>query len=185
VPVTVAVGSLNPVKVGAARTAVEAIFAATVTAVQVTSGVPDQPWGDDVTRIGARTRARSALRAVAGATIGIGIEAGLIARDGCVESMSWVVALGAALHGESRTASYLLPREIADLVLDSSSLGAATDIVFSGNGLSRSTGTVGPLTGGLIDRRSHYVAALTLALIPFNPRNDALEFPCPSANLEN
>jgi non-canonical (house-cleaning) NTP pyrophosphatase len=111
----------------------------------------------------------------------LGIEAGLIERDGRVESMSWVVAVGETdagerVVGESRTASYLLPTEITDLVRGSMSLGAATDAVFGGSGYSPSCGTVGPLTAGLIDRRSHYVSALVLALIPFHPRNAMLTF---------
>jgi non-canonical (house-cleaning) NTP pyrophosphatase len=115
------------------------------------------------------------------ASIGLGIEAGLTERDGRVESMSWVVAVGEAssgerVVGESRTASYLLPIEIADLVRGSMSLGAATDAVFGGSGHSQSCGTVGPLTAGLIDRRSHYVSALILALIPFHPQNATLTF---------
>jgi non-canonical (house-cleaning) NTP pyrophosphatase len=118
---------------------------------------------------------------VPGASIGLGIEAGLIDRDGRIESMSWVVAVGETgsgerVVGESRTASYLLPEEITDLVRGSMSLGAATDAVFGGSGHSQSCGTVGPLTAGLIDRRSHYVAALILALIPFHPQNATLTF---------
>jgi len=58
----VVVGSTNPVKVAA----VEAVLARCgpgieVHGVAVSSGVPDQPWGDDETRAGALARARAAL----------------------------------------------------------------------------------------------------------------------------
>jgi non-canonical (house-cleaning) NTP pyrophosphatase len=60
----------------------------------VDSNVPQQPWGDDQTQAGAANRAR-ASRGVAGAELGVGIEAGLMQlADGAVESVSWIVAVG-------------------------------------------------------------------------------------------
>ena len=65
--VRVAVGSTNPVKVGAARRVVTRLAAVVeVTGVAVPSGVPDQPWGDEETIRGARTRARAAGHRPAG-----------------------------------------------------------------------------------------------------------------------
>lgn len=171
------VGSTNPLKVGAVEDAAIAMLdgSVSVEGLDVDSGVAQQPWGDEETLTGARARADLARTAGASDCIGIGIEAGLVDHgDGSVESTSWVVATDGRRLGRSRAASYLLPQELAALVLGGMSLGDATDVAFSGTGLSRTVGTVGPLTGGAVERRSHYAAAVTLALIPFRPANAAL-----------
>lgn len=171
------VGSTNPLKVGAVNDAAVAMLdgSVTVEGMHVASGVADQPWGDEETLTGARTRADLARATGRSGCIGVGIEAGLVDHgDGCVESTSWVVATDGRQLGRSRAASYLLPYELAVLVLGGMSLGDATDVAFAGAGLSRTVGTVGPLTGGAIERRSHYAAAVTLALIPFRPANAGL-----------
>ena len=59
----VAVGSKNPCKVNAVRSAFQVTFPdATIVISQhsVPSGVPDQPFGDHETQLGARNRARAA-----------------------------------------------------------------------------------------------------------------------------
>lgn len=116
----VAVGSANAIKVEAVRAAAASMLGpgVRVESIATSSGAPDQPWGDAETLAGAATRAAAALSNLAGATIGVGIEAGLIDRpDHCVESVSWVVAIGVVgarrVRGQSRAASYLLPDELA------------------------------------------------------------------------
>ena len=55
--VYVAVGSTNPVKIGATRTVLERLRPhIRIEGVRVASGVPDQPWGDEQTIAGARAR---------------------------------------------------------------------------------------------------------------------------------
>jgi non-canonical (house-cleaning) NTP pyrophosphatase len=69
----VAVGSANPVKLAAARAVLARVAPeAEVVGVEVASGVPAQPWGDDETRRGALTRAR---RLHAGEELGHAIDA--------------------------------------------------------------------------------------------------------------
>ena len=64
-PLSVAVGSANPVKLAAARAVLAwAAPGATVESVTVPSGVPDQPFGDEETITGARNRARAAREAL-------------------------------------------------------------------------------------------------------------------------
>lgn len=179
-PHIIVVGSTNPIKVSAVRAAATALLGAEVQVENVTvaSQVPEQPWGDAQTLNGAAAQARMALAGFGGATIGVGIEAGLVDRDdGTVESMSWIVAIGSEgtppLRGQSRTASYLLPDELARSVR-TSTLGHVTQENFPD--AAASAGTVGPLTNGLLDRVAHYQTAALLALIPFNPANSALAF---------
>ena len=155
--------------------------AASVESVDVDSGAAEQPWGDDETPLDAETRARSCL-SLASADIGVGIEAGLVELvDGTIESCSWVVAVGGSegsaeiRRGQSRAASYLLPVELAELVRSPGvTLREATRQVFTREPIG--SGTVGPLTAGRFDRRTHYLEAVMLALIPFYPSNSVLTF---------
>ena len=60
-PRRIAVGSTNPVKIGAVHAVLARIAPeATVEGVAVPSGVRDQPWGDEETIRGALARAHAA-----------------------------------------------------------------------------------------------------------------------------
>ena len=85
----VAVGSSNPVKVAAVRAVLSRTSPATVVvSVDVASGVPDQPWGDEETIRGATARARAALTA-GDADLGIGIEGGVVEMPDGVRTCAW------------------------------------------------------------------------------------------------
>jgi len=97
----IAVGSTNPVKLESVREAAAQIFegeAIEVTAIIAESGVPAQPMGDAETMAGASRRARSALAALSGADIGIGLEAGVHQTAGRL----FTVWRGAAVEGPRR-----------------------------------------------------------------------------------
>jgi non-canonical (house-cleaning) NTP pyrophosphatase len=53
-------------------------------------------------------------------------------------------------------------------------LGAADDKVFGRVDSKRESGSVGLLSGGLIDRASYYEHAMILALVPFMDCNKGL-----------
>ena len=91
----VALGSLNPVKLGAVRAVLGRCGSgAEVLGFDQPSGVPAQPWGDDETLAGARNRARGALGAAPCAQLGLGIEGGVVREpDGGVRVCAWVVAV--------------------------------------------------------------------------------------------
>src|SRR5690348_3871568 len=75
---SVAVGSTNPVKIGAVRAVLGGIAPhATVEGVAVPSTVSDQPFGDDETIRGARARAVAARERL-GADLGVGLEGGVV-----------------------------------------------------------------------------------------------------------
>lgn len=76
--------------------------------------------------------------------------------------------------GSSRTATFVLPEEIAALVRQGVELGAADDIVFGRFNSKQSNGAVGILTADAIDRTRYYEHAVILALVPF--KNPALSF---------
>jgi inosine/xanthosine triphosphatase len=180
---TIIVASLNPVKIAATVEGFSAMFpgsAFTSRGVSVPSGVPDQPLGDAETLQGALNRAQRAREIEPDADFWVGLEGGVLEEEGLedgpklVQSFAWVVVLGGTRTGKARTAAYYLPEETAKLVRDGMELGPAEDIVWGKSNTKQKNGSVGLLTGDVIDRKGYYVQAVVLALIPF--KNPALTF---------
>jgi inosine/xanthosine triphosphatase len=166
----VAVGSLNPVKVGAVRAVlVPLVPGVTVTGVLVPSEVPSQPWGDEETIRGARTRALGALEKVPHAELGVGLEGGVVdAGDDGLRTCAWaVVASRDGTIGTGGSLAVPLPPAVAALVRAGEELGAAIDALVGGSNTKQGLGAVGILTAGLIDRQRAYEALVTYALAPF------------------
>lgn len=164
----VAVGSSNPVKIGAARSVVERLGGASeLSSVAVASGVPDQPWGDDETIRGALARARAA-RAAADADVGIGIEGGVVeSAEGTVRTCAWAAAVtrdGRESVGGSLAMT--LPPRVAALVRGGMELGHAMDAVTGRHNVKQGPGAVGILTHGLVTRQQAYEAIVAYALAP-------------------
>ena len=164
----VAVGSANPVKVGAARAVVTRLAeAADVASVTVPSGVPDQPWGDDETIRGALARARAAREAL-DADVGIGIEGGVVeGAEGTVRTCAWAAAVtrdGRESVGGSLAMT--LPPRVADLVRGGMELGHAMDAITGGHNVKQGPGAVGILTHGLVTRQQAYEAIIAYVLAP-------------------
>jgi inosine/xanthosine triphosphatase len=165
----VAVGSTNPVKVGAARTMVQRLAPrAEVIGIAVPSGVPDQPWGDDETMRGALARARAA-RAAHDADLGIGIEGGVVAEvDGGVRSCAWAAVVGRdGREGIGGSLALRLPERVAQLVRDGVELGPAMDMLTGVHNVKQGVGAVGILTAGLVTRQQAYEVLVAYALVPF------------------
>ena len=163
----VAVGSLNPVKIGAVR----AVFAplapgALVEGVGSPSGVSDQPWGDEETIRGARARAHDA-RAAMDADLGVGIEGGVVDGPDGLRTCAWAVVVGRGVVGIGGSLALSLPPYVASLVRDGLELGAAMDRASGLVDTKRGHGAVGILTAGLIDRQRAYEVLVTYALAPF------------------
>ncbi len=169
--VTVIVGSTNPVKLHATNGACEAMFSGTeieTKGIDVPSGVPNQPIGDEQTRLGAKNRCLAAKDKVPDAWLWIGIEGGIETIDGVMIAFAWIAVSGK--DGKiryARTSTFVLPTKVASLVEKGMELGAADDIVFGTKDSKRSLGAVGILTNGKIDRTAYYQQAVMLALIPF------------------
>ena len=165
----VAVGSMNPVKIGAARAVLARVAPLVrVEGVGVPSGVPDQPWGDDETIRGAVARARAACAAL-DADWGIGIEGGVIgvANNG-VRTCAWAAIVSRdGREGVGGSLSLELPRAVADLVRSGTELGHAMDAVTGERDVKRGIGAVGILTRGLVSRQSAYETLVAYALVPF------------------
>lgn len=166
----VRVASGNPVKLAATRAAFRRLFPSEgwrIEAAPVPSGVSDQPVGDEETLRGALQRAREAARRHPGAEFVVGIEGGVAAIDGALLAFAWVVAGDGERWGRSRSASFLLPPPVADLVRQGVELGEANDRVFGVEDSKSASGAVGLLTGDVIDRTTLYEPAVVLALAPW------------------
>jgi inosine/xanthosine triphosphatase len=169
----VVVASTNPVKLESARQGFAQVFSertVNVTGVEVDSGVSDQPMNDMETLAGARNRAANACIAQPQAHFWVGIEGGVEEVAGTLQAFAWVVVESRDRRGRGRTGTFVLPDEVSILVHQGMELGHADDVVFKRDNSKQQNGSVGILTGDLIDRVTFYVPAVVLALIPFmNP----------------
>ena len=167
---SVAVGSLNPVKITAVRSVLARVApTAVVAGIAVSSGVPDQPWGDDETIRGARARAIAA-REAADAALGVGIEGGVVeTSDGQLRTCAWAVVVGTAGQREGIGGSLAmpLPDSVARAIRDGAELGHAMDALTSSHNTKQGAGAVGILTAGLVDRQQAYEVLVAYALAPF------------------
>lgn len=174
----IVVASKNPVKVNAAREGFQRMFEGAsidVSGVAVASGVSDQPIGDAETLLGATQRARAARRHGPDADFTVGIEGGCGWLDDDLTVFAWVVVMDATEKtGRSKTGMFFLPDEVARLVAGGLELGDADDRVFGGQNTKQKNGSIGLLTGDVLDRQAYYVQAVIMALIPF--KNTTLTF---------
>jgi inosine/xanthosine triphosphatase len=166
---SIAVGSTNPVKLGAVRAVLGALApSATIASVAVASTVPDQPFGDDETIRGAVARA-SAARAALDADLGVGIEGGVVEEaDGSMRTCAWAAIVDArGRSGVGGSLAMTLPREVAAMIRDGIELGVAMDKLVGGSNTKHGRGAVGILTAGLVDRQRAYEVLVAYALAPF------------------
>jgi len=170
---TVIVGSQNPSKLLAVQMGFQAVFPDhefVFLTTEVRSDVSSQPMDDQETLTGARNRANHARKACPEANYWVGVEGGLSALDGGEQRLaaySWIYILGKSQTGFARSASYILPNKIANLIHAGMEQGEADDLVFAQENSKQSSGGVGLLTNDLITRAELYAMAVKLALIPF------------------
>ncbi|GBF93885.1 hypothetical protein Rsub_06884 [Raphidocelis subcapitata] len=167
-----------------------------VAGVEAPSGVPDQPVGDEETLAGALNRV-AALRArgpvpADSPLLFVAVEGGVVWRPAAagpsvpaqpaaappaarreLYCMAWAVVASAHSAGcvsRARSAEFLLPPALAELVEGGMELGCADDQVFGRVASGQSGGTIGKLSGGVVTRRDYYAHAVEMALVPFlNP----------------
>ena len=164
----VAVGSTNPAKIAAVRTAMAQLAAkAEIVAVEAPSGVRVQPWGDGETRRGAIARARAAI-AAADADLGVGLEGGVIDDGGGLELVSWVALVDR--EGRIGLASglrFMLPAAAAEKLRAGAELGDVMDDLFKTTQSKQAGGAVGLLTEGFVTRSDAFADLVAMACAPF------------------
>jgi len=164
----VAVGSSNPVKVGAVRRVFAQAFPeAEVVSLEVASRVAEQPVGEAETQRGAVNRAQAVLEA-AGADFGVGLEGGvLFAGEEC-----WMIQFGAIVHRDGRSGvgqgvRFLLPPVVGEGVRAGGEVGPLMDGMLGTKDIKKKAGAIGYLTGGLVVREEMYAHVVAAALVRF------------------
>jgi inosine/xanthosine triphosphatase len=166
----VAVGSLNPAKIEAARLAFSALHRGRLKEVRgcdVSSGVAAQPMTDAEAIRGARNRAARAMDH-GQADYGVGIEGGLEQTEGTWFNSGWAVVVDqAGREGVGSTLRMQVPLALMELVLAGRELGEACDLIFGRTDAKRAEGFVGIMTGNAIHRTGALCDAVIAALTPF------------------
>jgi inosine/xanthosine triphosphatase len=170
----VIVGSHNPVKLQAVETAFAKMFPEetfTFVCHEAPSGVADQPNGDTETRSGAYNRALACRDTYPDSDFFVGLEGGSESRDNELWVMAWMCIIDKERKcSYAKSASFLLPHALVQLINEGMELGHAADRIFQLQNSKQKTSTVGFLTGDVVTRARFYTEALILALIPFkNP----------------
>jgi inosine/xanthosine triphosphatase len=175
---TVVVASKNIPKLSATREGFTRLLSGStfdVEGVSVSSGVSDQPLSDEETLQGANNRAKNARVAQPNADFWVGIEGGVEEHQDAIQSFAWVVVIDReGRAGRARTSAYYLPEETTRLLREGKELGEAEDVVWGQTNSKNGMGSIGLLTGGVVDRAEYYTQAVVLALIPF--KNEQLTF---------
>jgi len=168
----IAIGSKNQVKIAAVKNVVKHFWPdAEIIAVDVDSGVREQPRSEDEAVNGAKNRARLALERT-GADLGFGLEGCTIdtAYGMFLTSCTAVVdnngVLGVGFGGKM-----LLPEAVAKEIRKGRELGPVMDELTGEHNIKQKQGAIGIFTNGLMTRTDINEGAVILALARFiNPR---------------
>ena len=170
VPVQIAVGSANGVKVNAVKEELARILRveADVKGFAVASRVPEQPR-DDETLQGARTRAIAARDQWPGCDYAIGLEAGLIqfpGNEGYLEAQACVVVdrNGWETHGWGPAFHY--PDFVTERALAGEMVSDILGPLANDPRIGSTTGAIGWLTDGRMDRIALSRNAILMAFVP-------------------
>ena len=157
----------NPAKIRAILHAFNEIFgegSCHIESVSVDSGVPEQPFGSQETRAGARNRVNNARKLRPDADFWVAIEAGI--DEG--STFSWVVIETPQMQGEARSATLPLPEIILQRVRAGEALGPVMSNYTGIDEIGRKEGAIGVFTAGALTRSGVYHQAVILALSPFH-----------------
>ena len=167
-PSKIAVGSINPVKVGAVQQVIERVWPhAEMFSVDAASGVSSMPMSDQECIAGARQRALLVLKEP-GVELGLGLEGGVNRDPEGLMLLGWVVAIDhSGRDGVGGGARLPLPKHIARRVLSGEELGPVMDELLGQSDVKQKGGAVGALTNGLVLRRETFAVAVAYALAPF------------------
>lgn len=177
----VAVGTTNPCKLGAVRTALQTYpLVASHAAVQgvkgIASGVSEQPMTVEETATGARNRAEAAHKAHGGGpgVLALGVESGLFMVSGAHFDVCVVSAYDGTTHHLGLSCAFEIPPPILRHVLTGGldlSQACNTAQITSDPKLGEHGGLISILSHGRVTRLDYTVQAVMMALFfAENPR---------------
>lgn len=156
------VGTKNKAKVAS----VQSVFTeARLLELEVSSGVSNQPFSDEETRLGAIHRATQSLpRNTDEYCISIGLEGGVMEIDNALYICNWgALATSTNELYVASGARIPLPKEIADELYAGNELGPVMEAFSKKADVRQQEGAIGIFTNGLLDRSdmfSHIVRIL-------------------------
>ena len=168
------VGSENPVKLHAARHALEQSLNESVTtsARSVASGVADQPMTEAETRQGAINRVKACIDMASEhekeTSWFIAIEGGVDDFADGPATFAYVAIYHNGFWAINRSANMPLPGVIYEALQAGRELGDVMDDVFDTSNIKQKGGAISLLTNNLATRQSVYEMALILGLAKFN-----------------
>ena len=168
--ISVLVGSLNPVKINAAKSVFSRYFPQVdidCHGVEVPSGVPSQPLGEAQTLQGAKNRVLY-LQTHHSADFFCAMEGGAAEFDYGAATFAYVVIANNDYTSINRSGNLPLPMGIFNALKAGEELGPVMDKLFNTENIKQKGGAIGLLTKNLATRESTYTQALTLAMAPFN-----------------
>ena len=168
-PLKIVVGSLNPVKINAAKQSIKQCFelsSVACEAVEAPSGVAEQPMTNTDTRLGAVNRVKYCQRHYE-ADYYLAMEGGVdMTEDGPV-TFAYVVIANKQKMSVGRSAALPLPLKVYRSLQQGAELGPVMDSLFNTTNIKQRGGAIGLLTRGQATREGNYTQALILALAPF------------------
>ncbi len=167
----VVVGSTNPVKVQAAKSALEQLFPHSdihCHGSHAPSGVADQPMTAPETLQGAINRVEYCQSApeIEKADLYIAIEGGVDNFTYGPATFAYVVIAHQSQRLVGRSALLPLPPIIYNALNEGEELGDVMDRLFNTKNIKQQGGAIGLLTRGAATRESTYTQALILAMAP-------------------
>ncbi|MCE4615795.1 MAG: inosine/xanthosine triphosphatase [Aeropyrum sp.] len=166
-PVNVAVGTSNPIKVRAVERVFSRFYDASVAMVKVVTSVGSQPVGLTEVMAGALERAVKSLRS-SSHDFGVGVEAGPItfpSSSGYLETQIAVVVDRECRASVGLSPSFELDKRIVELMIVGVELEKAAGISRIG-GLGEGVGFVGVASLGTLSRQELTEQAVLMALLP-------------------
>ncbi|MBE0376591.1 MULTISPECIES: inosine/xanthosine triphosphatase [Pseudoalteromonas] len=163
------VGSKNPVKINAARSIFSLYYPAMTIdcqGVDAPSQVPDQPIGEDETRIGAENRVLYCQQ-YHQADFYVAMEGGAEQFSYGPATFAFVVIANNQQRVIGRSSNLPLPLSLYNALLQGKELGDVMDNAFNTSNIKQQGGAIGLLTNHHATRESTYTQALTLAMAPF------------------
>lgn len=175
--INIVIGSKNPVKVNAARSAMAQLFPEAIIHAQgmdAPSGVPAQPMTDRDTRQGAINRVQYCQQHHAKhgshADYYVAMEGGVDHFDFGPATFAYIAIAHAAQLAIGRSAILPLPRQVYRALEAGEELGDVMDRLFNTVNIKQKGGAIGLLTHGHATRESNYTQAIILAMAPLlNP----------------
>jgi inosine/xanthosine triphosphatase len=170
--IKVVVGSKNPVKISAAKTAICEMFALNdveCVGINAPSGVPEQPMTNEDTQLGAINRVKYCQQH-AQADYYVAFEGGVDQFEYGPATFAYVAVANQEHMSIGRSCQLPLPPLVYQALQKGEELGHVMDRLFNTDNVKQKGGAIGLLTKGLATRESVYHQATLLALAPFvNP----------------